>query len=408
MSALSILGFLTAVLAFECAGLLAVRLTNPRLLGIDWLGGAFAFGAMGTALLVLKHHVPVLVTVEVADVLVLFSFLLLHIAVLKLIERAPFPHMSLVLLFIQAAFDLFVIYGMHATPHWLRVRVAVAGLLIAAQTGMTARCLMRHVRIGMRAPVWFMAVLLALFDLLLFIRGTIIIGWLLDDPDGFRKIEGVTFLLYIPFTLGFSFGFFWITTAKLTAGLDELASTDPLTRLYNRRSLLALCQHESSRAASAGDPFSILLVDLDHFKSINDRYGHATGDDVLCAAAEALHTSVRSGDRTGRWGGEEFAALLPGASAETALAVAERVRTQIERIAIPWNGQELPQGSTGVRVTASIGVATWNGSGDTIEPMLARADEALYRAKQAGRNRVIPDPADGMEELALPTDCLPV
>lgn len=164
--------------------------------------------------------------------------------------------------------------------------------------------------------------------------------------------------------------------------LERQARTDFLTALPNRRRLFEVAKDELDRAARYGRPFSVLMIDLDHFKDINDAHGHEGGDAVLRAIAETLRETVRGLDTMGRLGGEEFAAVLPEASLQGALETAERLRLAVER-ARPT----LPDGAR-VSVTVSIGVAALTDGVLDLETVFARADEALYAAKAAGRNRV--------------------
>jgi two-component system cell cycle response regulator len=164
----------------------------------------------------------------------------------------------------------------------------------------------------------------------------------------------------------------------------ELAVTDPLTGLHNRRYMFgqldALCQ----RAAKGGAPVAALLLDIDHFKKINDSFGHDVGDEVLREFAARLASNVRAIDLPCRYGGEEFVAIMPDTTPEVAERVAERIRRYIS--GSPFR---VAQGKELLTVTISIGVAGMIGETDTSEALLKRADEALYEAKAAGRNRVI-------------------
>ena len=128
-----------------------------------------------------------------------------------------------------------------------------------------------------------------------------------------------TFASFVAVTLGLGFGVFWMSTTALTNGLEQMASTDPLTRTFNRRVFLRWCERERERNSEKGAPFSVLMIDFDHFKSINDTYGHHTGDEVLVSAVEHMQNAIRGIDVLGRWGGEEFAVLLPGATADAAV-----------------------------------------------------------------------------------------
>ena len=163
--------------------------------------------------------------------------------------------------------------------------------------------------------------------------------------------------------------------------VEQQALVDGLTGLANRRLCTAALEKELARAKRFGEPLSVVLTDIDDFKRINDRWGHPTGDDVLKVFAAALHSSVREIDLAGRWGGEEFALLLPGTDLEGAREVAERVRRKLARKKI-----DAPDGAR-IRVTASFGVASFPEFGSQ-DQLVAAADGALYDAKGAGKNRV--------------------
>lgn len=164
--------------------------------------------------------------------------------------------------------------------------------------------------------------------------------------------------------------------AYLMVRMRIMAMTDELTRLPNRRHLLANAEAEIAK----GQPFSLIAFDIDHFKRINDTWGHAAGDVVLQRVAHACRTALRPGDPIGRTGGEEFTAVLPSTLERDAIAVAEQLRVAVESV-------DCSDVDPSLRVTISLGVAEWR-TGDSLERLAARADEVLYRAKEAGRNRV--------------------
>ncbi|AWK88024.1 diguanylate cyclase [Azospirillum thermophilum] len=169
---------------------------------------------------------------------------------------------------------------------------------------------------------------------------------------------------------------------NMEEALRDMASRDPLTGIYNRRSFMELGRQQLARAHRFCEPLAVFVLDVDHFKRINDSYGHATGDDALRMVAGGCQTILREYDILGRLGGEEFVVVLPGATADESRVVAERVRRHIARLPIPGPGGPL-------NVTCSIGIAGVEGATDTLEKAIHRADLALYRAKREGRNRVI-------------------
>jgi two-component system cell cycle response regulator len=172
------------------------------------------------------------------------------------------------------------------------------------------------------------------------------------------------------------------TTKSENARLDVLAHTDPLTQVLNRRALTNRLGIELERARRYETVMTMLMIDIDHFKVVNDTHGHLVGDDVLREVAAFLQATVRSVDLVARYGGEEFVVVLPETATAGAMIFAERIRQQIAHY--PFVPSEGP-----LSITASVGVALYPADGiDTVEELFARADDALYRAKAQGRNRV--------------------
>ena len=164
--------------------------------------------------------------------------------------------------------------------------------------------------------------------------------------------------------------------------LERLAAIDPLTDAYNRRFGLGRLREEYSRAVRAEAPFGILMVDIDHFKGVNDTYGHLVGDRVLRAVAGACRRVVREGDVLVRYGGEEFLVLLPGAGRDDVLQIAERIRRAVSETTVE-------DGASRLNVTVSVGATTFRDTVETPEALVALADRALYEAKDGGRNRLV-------------------
>lgn len=168
---------------------------------------------------------------------------------------------------------------------------------------------------------------------------------------------------------------------ELEDELRALASVDGLTGVSNRRHFLELCEKELDRAQRYDHPLALLMMDVDHFKSINDSYGHAVGDEVLKRLAGTCAANLRGPDILGRLGGEEFAVAMPECGIEAAEHAAERLRQTLA-------AAEVPSEAGSITFTVSIGVVAWS-KGESLAEVLARADKAMYAAKQGGRNRVV-------------------
>lgn len=163
--------------------------------------------------------------------------------------------------------------------------------------------------------------------------------------------------------------------------LKSLALTDPLTGLWNRRHFVTVCYQEFNRSCRYKRALSVLIIDIDNFKKINDAYGHTMGDEVLKGVAKSIVGSLRDADYCGRFGGEEFVTLLPETDTPGAIHVAERLRKRIEQITIGIGTEQ-------VQMTVTIGVASYQLNDSSIEVIIQRANKALYQAKRQGYNRV--------------------
>lgn len=163
----------------------------------------------------------------------------------------------------------------------------------------------------------------------------------------------------------------------------SMAYVDPLTGVYNRRYMTAHLERQVAAVRSGEKPVSLAILDVDHFKAINDLHGHSTGDQVLCILAERLSEGTRSSDLVARYGGEEFVAIMPGTPGDIAVRVAERLRRSLAANPFSLDGP-----ACALKVTASFGVATLKPGEETADELMKRADQALYEAKKAGRNRV--------------------
>ncbi|MGO4235430.1 diguanylate cyclase [Pseudarthrobacter sp. YAF2] len=208
------------------------------------------------------------------------------------------------------------------------------------------------------------------------------VAFLLDGQDGpvFVTVFGsaVTTMVTMVLLVVVSFSMAALSSEQQTRALRVVATRDDLTGLLNRKAFLDLAAEQLADRAITRGSGALILADLDHFKTVNDTYGHAAGDYALKAFADACVATVRSTDLTGRYGGEEFVILVPGASAGRAEAIAEEISRRLADAATP-DGLELP--------TASYGISTYDAGTASVDHLIASADAALYKAKSLGRNR---------------------
>ena len=164
--------------------------------------------------------------------------------------------------------------------------------------------------------------------------------------------------------------------------LQKMSRTDGLTGLYNRRYWEEQCENEYKRAKRSGGNSSLMILDIDHFKRINDNYGHPAGDQVIKTMARIISTAIRETDIAGRYGGEEFTVILPDTDSKQAMSVAERIRKLAEHLPVEYEGQT-------ITFTVSLGVAKLDASYTSHSVWIDRADKGLYEAKETGRNKAV-------------------
>lgn len=195
-------------------------------------------------------------------------------------------------------------------------------------------------------------------------------------------VQTWTFLEAPVVALAVGIAFIIMTTERLQDGLRHLATYDALTGVLNRRAFFAMAEGNFTRLGPGDAPFSLLLLDVDHFKSINDHFGHQAGDAVLKAVSRAAQSVLRANDLFGRYGGEEFCALLPATTLHQAQTIAERLRTSLGALSVEHGG-------AAISITVSIGVAEGGPGTESLDTVVADADAALYKAKAGGRNQTV-------------------
>lgn len=244
----------------------------------------------------------------------------------------------------------------------------------------------RWLRRVLGIPPWMVVAIVAAVSVLLSVAASwTLVAPLVGMPMRLAPVMGIAIVVPLLVATPVAALIVWLLheLARSREAATRLANRDALTGVLTRRHFGELAAREQALALRRAWPISVLMIDVDHFKAVNDRHGHPTGDAVLAHVAHQCLGMLRSGDLFTRWGGEEFVALLPATDADGALEVAERLRAGVADAVLP----ELRH-----RITASIGVATGTGE-ETIDALIARADAAMYAAKRAGRNRVEAAPA---------------
>lgn len=338
-----------------------------------------------------QDFLPGLLSIAAAHALFALSWSLQFAGILEF-RRRPVP---LWLLWVPAALVLVFFLAFMANP---RVRLGTGGLLYGLAYVLLAAVLLR----GRPQHRFRARRLLALCYLVgaaaLIARG--IAAWLAPQEFGSALVsntyQGFMYLGLHTVIVGGSLAFLLMHKERSEEEKSRMATTDPLTGVFNRRTFIELAEQELARARRSGMPIALMMLDLDHFKEVNDTHGHLIGDEVLVAFTRLIRDCVRRGDLVVRYGGEEFCVLLPATTLGAANALAERIRAAMAASTLT---------ARPFRVTVSIGLTSYAGARDvSVADLLSRADEALYRAKEEGRDRVIALPLDepGKAQRPLP------
>jgi len=348
-----------------------IHISTPALRGIRWV--AIAYFATGLGLAV-RAATPNSLSVLTGNLLLTFLNIAFYWGISQLLSRVRLTSFLPTL--------VTQVYFLYVQPS-VAARAITLNLVLLTQAALLVSLLLRIGTPQTRAPRYSLAFLFSLWALVNLAFALVS----LRNPaaptlDYFKPVDGRLVLVSVlPGTM-LCLGFLWLAMTHLQNELEHQSHTDVLTGLLNRRALQLAATREIAVARRHHFPLSLLLLDLDHFKQINDRHGHAGGDAALVQVAKCLTDNLRTIDLCARIGGEEFVALLPGYDGHRALEAAERIRSRIEGLSLEHRGLLLP-------LTTSVGVADLAPEDAVLEDLLARADRALYRAKQEGRNRVV-------------------
>lgn len=348
---------------------------------LAWAGAGLTLGfgyLLGHLLQTVPVPIPAWQAGALANATIGFGYGLILIGVQMYLGRRPWI-LLMVALAVASFFSSFVFPELRES---LRLRIIVLSGWYIFVLGFSGWLLWRAKVPGMR--LYFRAAALTLYSYAGFL--TIRAAYALfskalttsfvQDP-----LQLMNFLLSMIFGFCFAMALAVMLFREKQVELKQLAQIDPLTGINNRLSLDEFATQAMARSRDADLPLSIMLFDLDHFKQINDRYGHQAGDKLLKVVAERLKQVKRGSDTVFRYGGEEFLILLPGATAEQAVEVAERYRSSLA-------DDPVDIGPDSVRLTASFGVAEWNRT-ESWDALVNRADQALYQAKNTGRDRIV-------------------
>lgn len=323
-----------------------------------------------------RDFISDLLSIAVANGLLALAWSLQFAAIIEF-RRRPVPHW---LLWAPAAGIFVLFFAFLGNPH---VRLATSSWLYGAANILIAAAVLRGRPRHIFRARWLLAGCYLVAAVTLIARG---IGvW--REPAEFdttlatNAYHGFLYLGTYALIVAGSLAFLLMHKERSDEESSRLATTDPLTGVFNRRTFIELAEQELARTRRAGTPISLMMLDLDYFKRVNDTYGHLTGDDVLVSFTRLIKDCVRRGDLVVRYGGEEFCVLLPATTLSAATALAERIRAATATSALT---------AKPFKITVSIGLTAYTGSEDTtLSDLLARADEALYRAKNEGRNHVV-------------------
>jgi diguanylate cyclase (GGDEF)-like protein len=324
--------------------------------------------AVGLILRLFADQLPDFMTTIVSNILLLTGSGLFYIA---LSQFTGFSYSKAFVIGVLGIVSSFLLYFTFWDDN-LGKRMIIFSLGSVAMLVVLISQLWRIRRTALQFSATLMLVSFLVHGLFLLLRTISII---LEPPQetlSLSPVQSATYLLSFAISFFWSMGFILMVSHRLRNDLMEIATIDVLTRIPNRRATQAFLEKEISRAQRHQTEYSVLLIDIDNFKQVNDRWGHAVGDEVLVKTARMFQSMIRKQDLVGRWGGEEFLIIMPDPC--DAEALAERVRSDVAR-------GEYPNGTASFHITVSIGIACANQpmTGDEI---LKQADNALYRAKR--------------------------
>jgi diguanylate cyclase (GGDEF)-like protein len=297
----------------------------------------------------------------------------------------------LLLMLISAVIFTYIDYNTNA-------RIVAVSFIVSFQCVFIMRSLLAAHQVNEHYASFSIAMSFLLFATFFAFRGLFTLSEEpLQDFMSAGLMHSLSIIVYQFVVILTSFGLVWIVSHKIQKVLTEQATHDPLTKVFNRRALEEIINTEHSRSLRNRAPLSVVMLDIDHFKKLNDRYGHNIGDQVLISVADILIQNTRAYDSIARFGGEEFILLLPDTAVDKAKLIAEKLRL---KIASYKYGHDY---ADSIEITASFGATECDLAKENWLQVLERADSALYLAKESGRNRVIVFNSDNQDAENIST-----
>ena len=348
-----------------------------------WTAGITVFG-LSCVVLALRSILPVIFSVVLANFLFVLSGLLLLEGTRIFRGKAIRKVFIIVILVFYAIFQLYFTF----IDNNIDIRITGISFLMAAIYGLTALELFFNIPPDFRFSHWITGSMFAAYSIFMLGRGIYTMLYpSAQHVAASNLLYTLTFTITMFLGIGWTIRFIILNAEKLEdelkraqIQLQEQATTDSLTGIFNRRHFLELAEREFQRTLRYKDDLSLLMIDLDFFKKVNDHHGHAAGDKVLIGFTDICRKNLREIDIFGRLGGEEFAILLPQTSINEAKITAERLRSLVAQ-------SDMDTGNQKLRMTISIGVASLKPEEDKLSAVLKRADDAVYEAKRNGRNQ---------------------
>ncbi len=382
-------------MALYVSVLTAMALADKRVIGTRWLAYSVFVEMIKTVLQMMTGSLPRLLTTMVSNELNIAAFFTMYMGLRWFVQRDSLRSRTgpIVMLTLMGVYC-----GMFVQ------RIPYASLLISGMViwfcMLILRMLWKQHEERFRIPATITSVMMLMLVVVVVYRAMLAIeaygttNWRVPpgDPRWNNSMLALVMLANCLLIM-----YVWFAAAEMYSAVEATAGIDALTGCLNRRALMKLAAHEVARSERSGMPLTVVVIDLDHFKGVNDNYGHAAGDATLCALAALLQNRLRSVDVVARIGGEEFLLLLPDTDALSGSNVVEGLRLAVESMRVEFEGQV-------IATTMSAGVTQGLTRSDSWTAMMNRADRALYAAKSAGRNRVV------LDELAmkLPRRSVPI